>query len=159
MTSPTPPDGLTVRWGTVEDVPRMVELLVHGSLAEGKEDPSDLGPYRAALGEIEAAPGGMLVAGLGGEVVGVCQLIVFCHLQDRGGRCAQIESVHVHPDRRGYGIGRALMREAIDRARALGCYRVQLTSNTARTDAHRFYEALGFVRSHHGFKLALTLAP
>jgi hypothetical protein len=29
---------------------------------------------------------------------------------------------------------------------------VQLTSNKKRTDAHRFYERLGFSRSHEGFK-------
>jgi hypothetical protein len=32
---------------------------------------------------------------------------------------------------------------------------VQLTSNKQRKDAHRFYERLGFVASHEGFKLAL----
>jgi hypothetical protein len=32
---------------------------------------------------------------------------------------------------------------------------VQLTSNKVRTDAHRFYEKLGFTKSHEGFKLTL----
>lgn len=32
---------------------------------------------------------------------------------------------------------------------------VQLTSNAARKDAHRFYERLGFAQSHLGFKLKL----
>jgi hypothetical protein len=32
---------------------------------------------------------------------------------------------------------------------------VQLTSNNARSDAHRFYERLGFVPSHVGFKMLL----
>ena len=87
--------------------------------------------------------------------MGVCQLIVFRHLQHRGGRCAEIESVHVHPDFRGSGIGSALLRDAVERARRLGCYRVQLTSNIVRADAHRFYERLGFVPSHAGFKMSL----
>ena len=46
--------------------------------------------------------------------------------------------------------------DAVARAAALGCYRIQLTSNTARPDAHRFYERLGFVPSHVGFKMRLT---
>jgi hypothetical protein len=33
---------------------------------------------------------------------------------------------------------------------------VQLTSNRARDDAHRFYERLGFVPSHVGYKLMLS---
>jgi GNAT superfamily N-acetyltransferase len=144
-----------IRQARDHDIPRLVELFLHGSLVDGKEDPDDLAPYRAALAEIARGPGQVLVAQLGEEVVGVCQLIVFRHLQSKGGLCAEVESVHVHPDRRGSGIGGELMEAAIARARELGCYRVQLTSNTARPAAHRFYVALGFEASHQGFKLIL----
>jgi GNAT superfamily N-acetyltransferase len=152
------PNGLVIRPATDADVARLVELLTLGAPPGGRpldEDPGDLAPYKRALREIEAGDGTLLVAELDGVVVGVCQLIVFRHLQARGGRCAEIESVHVHPDQRGTGVGGALMRDAVERARALGCYRVQLTSNAARQDAHRFYERLGFVPSHVGFKLLL----
>jgi GNAT superfamily N-acetyltransferase len=81
---------------------------------------------------------------------------VFRHLHRRGGLCAEIESVHVHPDHRGVDIGSTLVADAVERARAMGCYRVQLTSNRAREDAHRFYERLGFVPSHVGYKLFLS---
>ena len=155
MTVTEPPPGVVVRPATPDDVERMVELLRHGTLVEGQEDPNDLTPYAEAVREIQAGPGELLVAELGGQVVGVCQLVVFRHFQARGGLCAEVESVHVHPDQRGQGIGRLLMMAAIERARALGCYRVQLTSNAAREDAHRFYEMLGFVASHRGFKLRL----
>lgn len=40
-------------------------------------------------------------------------------------------------------------------ARKAGCFRLQLTSNKARTRAHAFYARLGFVASHEGFKLFL----
>ena len=133
----------------------MVDLLEFGALVPGQENPGDLGPYRAALEEIAAGPGGVLVAERQGAVIGVCQLIVFRHLQQHGGRCAEIEAVHVHPELRGQGIGHALLRAAIARASELGCYRVQLTSNVARADAHRFYESLGFEATHQGFKLLL----
>ena len=152
------PEGLVVRPATEADLPRAVELLMLGALpgVPAKEDPSDLAPYRAALAAIDDAGGAVLVAEAEGEVIGVCQLVVFRQLQARGGRCAELESVHVHPGHRGAGVGSALVRAAVGRARALGCYRVQLTSNVARGDAHRFYERLGFVPSHVGFKLALT---
>jgi GNAT superfamily N-acetyltransferase len=145
---------LRIRAATHDDVGRIVELYTYGALVEGREDPSDLEPYHRALDEIAAGDGTVLVAETGGgEVVGTCQLIVFRHLQGRGGRCAEIESVHVHPDHRSQGIGGDLMAAAIEEARRLGCYRVQLTSNTQRGEAHRFYEALGFSPSHRGFKL------
>lgn len=150
---------VAVRLATEDDIPRIVELIEHGSLQPGKEDPTDLEPYRAALTEIARAPGGVLVAEVEGRVVGVCQLIVFRHLQSRGGLCAEVESVHVHPDQRRHGVGRVLMAAALERARALGCYRIQLTSNLARPEAHRFYEALGFEPSHRGFKLSVATVP
>jgi GNAT superfamily N-acetyltransferase len=144
-----------VRQATGGDVGRIVELLTYGSLVEGKEDPDDLAPYIAALDEIDRGLGGVLVAEVDGQVIGVCQLIVFRHFQSRGGLCAEVESVHVHPDFRGHGIGHVLMEAVVEQARSIGCYRVQLTSNVARTDAHRFYADLGFAPSHQGFKLTL----
>jgi GNAT superfamily N-acetyltransferase len=154
------PSGLVIRPAEEAELGRIVELLVLGAVPggpPGTEDPDDLRPYRAAWRDIaDGTHGGViLAAALRGEVVGVCQLIVFRHLQAHGGLCAELESVHVHPDHRGAGVGGALLREAVERARALGCYRVQLTSNTGRPDAHRFYERLGFVPSHVGFKLLL----
>ncbi len=147
--------GLVVRSATLDDLPRLVEILELGALSPGTEDARDLEPYRRALREIADGPGDVLVAQLDGTVVGVCQLVVFRHLQAHGGRCGEVESVHVHPDWRGQGIGHRLVGEAVERAQEAGCYRVQLTSNAARTEAHRFYESLGFVASHVGFKLLL----
>ncbi len=147
-----------IRNAVQADLGRIVELLSLGAVPgapAGVEDPTDLGRYVSALREIEVAGHAVLVAEVDGAVVGVCQLIVFRHLQHGGGRCAEIESVHVHPDFRGWGIGSALVRDAAERARRLGCYRVQLTSNMVRTEARRFYERLGFVPSHAGFKMSL----
>ncbi len=149
-------DTVIVRDARADDLPRLVELLRHGALVDGKEDPGALDAYREALAEIDATPaGGVLVAVVDGDVVGMCQLIVFRHLQHRGGRCAEIESMHVHPDHRGGGIGARLLAAAVASARASGCYRVQLTSDRRRPDAHRFYAREGFESSHVGFKRVL----
>jgi len=151
------PVGLVIRRATGADLGRAVELLVLGALPGGPARVEDAAAaaYAAALREIDDAGGTVLVAERDGEVIGVCQLIAFRHLQASGGLCAEIESVHVHPDHRGSGVGTALLREAVARARALGCYRVQLTSNARREDAHRFYERLGFSPTHVGFKMLL----
>jgi GNAT superfamily N-acetyltransferase len=149
---------MVIRPAAETDLGRVVELLRLGALPGGPpsaEDPWHLEPYRDAWRAIADSGGVVLVAEVSGEVVGTCQLIVFRHLQAHGGLCAEIESVHVHPDHRGGGVGAVLVGHAVERARALGCYRVQLTSNTERPDAHRFYQRLGFVPSHVGFKLRL----
>jgi len=154
-----PPADLLIRRATEADLARATELIALGAIVPGSSadgSPGDLPLYRAALREIDATGGAVLVAEVGGQVVGLCQLIVFRHLQARGGLCAEIESMHVHPEHRSGGVGAALLTDAIERARTLGCYRVQLTSNVARTDAHRFYERLGFVPTHLGFKLLLS---
>ena len=56
---------------------------------------------------------------------------------------------------RGSGAGTTLIEWAVEQSRRLGVALVQLTSDATRTDAHRFYERLGFVKSHVGFKLEL----
>ena len=146
---------LVIRSATQTDVARLIELLEGGALVAGREDLGDFESYRSALAEIVAGPGTVLVAERNGVVVAMCQLVIFRHFQARGSRCAEVESVHVHPDVRGQGIGHALMEAVIEQARQLGCARLQLTSNVARPRAHSFYESLGFSPSHIGFKLAL----
>ena len=47
----------------------------------------------------------------------------------------------------------------VEQAPALGTPLVQLTSDAARVDAHRFYERLGFTASHVGFTLSVPIDP
>ncbi|MFQ4147294.1 GNAT family N-acetyltransferase [Arthrobacter sp. LAPM80] len=67
----------------------------------------------------------------------------------------QIEAVRVSQQLRGNGLGSAMMHWAVDEAGRRGVALVQLTSDNSRIDAHRFYERLGFVQSHAGFKTRL----
>ncbi len=60
-------------------------------------------------------------------------------------------AVQTRADLRGRGIGARMMDHAAEEARRLGAVKIRLSSNAARTDAHRFYERLGFSRSHAGF--------
>jgi GNAT superfamily N-acetyltransferase len=51
------------------------------------------------------------------------------------------------PARRGRAIGPRLVNAAEEALVASGCRLVEVTSNLARTDAHRFYERLGYERT------------
>ena len=102
------------------------------------------------------AQGGRIVLALdGADVIACLQLDVLHGVSHIGMTRAQIEGVRVASARRGTGVGALLMQEAIRRARAAGARSMQLTTNLARTDAQRFYERLGFIKSHAGMKLGL----
>jgi GNAT superfamily N-acetyltransferase len=146
---------MIIRDAGIADVPRLVALIAGGSLDPASTPETDLRPYAEALREIgDTAHSAVLVAETS-RVVGMCQLIGVRHVQHRGGLCAEVESMHVDGEHRGEGIGGRLLEAAVARAREWGAYRVQLTSNVARTDAHRFYDRHGFTPSHVGFKRLL----
>jgi GNAT superfamily N-acetyltransferase len=130
-------------------------VLQGGSLTPEVEDETNVEAYWAAVEETRRRRGDVLVAELNGEVVGVCQVLVFPHFQHTGGWCAELESVHVRSDLRGHGIGTLLLAGAEALASERGCYRVQLTSRNVRSDAHRFYTTQGFEQTSQGFKKSL----
>lgn len=145
---------MLIRRAVADDVPAIVELLVDDELGRGRETVADLTPYRRGFDLVDADPAQLLaVAELDGVIVGTLQLTVIPGLSLRGRTRGLVEAVRIASDRRGQGLGVQLMRWVIEEAKVRGCDVVQLTSNAARHDAHRFYERLGFTPSHVGFKL------
>ena len=134
------------------DVTAAIELLMGGSLMPEFEDVTRIDDYWSAVTETRRQLGDVLVAEADGEVVGICQVIIFQHFQHAGAWCCEIESVHVRSDSRSRGIGASLLQAAEELAQARGCYRIQLTSRNVREDAHRFYLANGYDQTSQGFK-------
>jgi GNAT superfamily N-acetyltransferase len=138
------------------DVPAIVAMLADDPLGAQRESPDDLTPYLTALDRLSSDPHQHLVVAVReGRVVGTLQLTVIPGLSRRGSTRSIIEGVRIHADERGSGLGTLLIEWAIDESRRQDCQLVQLTSDNTRTDAHRFYERLGFTASHMGFKLQL----
>ncbi|GHE31663.1 GNAT family N-acetyltransferase [Streptomyces thermocarboxydus] len=145
-----------IRPATADDVPAIVALLADDPLGAQRESPEDLAPYLTALERLRADPNQHLVVAVReGRVVGTLQLTIIPGLSRRGATRSVIEGVRIHADERGGGLGTRMIEWAIDTSHREGCQLVQLTSDNTRTDAHRFYERLGFTASHVGFKLAL----
>jgi GNAT superfamily N-acetyltransferase len=141
---------------TRTDVAAIVDMLADDPLGAQRETPDDLTPYYAAFEQIEDDPHQhLMIAIKDGQPAGTLQLSIVRGLSRRGASRAVIEAVRVHRDMRGEGLGTELIQWAIARSKELGASIVQLTSDNTRTDAHRFYERLGFVNSHSGFKLQL----
>ncbi|MER6564787.1 GNAT family N-acetyltransferase [Streptomyces sp. NPDC001093] len=147
---------LEIRRATADDLPAIVAMLADDPLGAQRESPDNMTPYQVALGHLEADPNQHLVVAVrDGRVVGTLQLTIIPGLSHKGATRALIEAVRIHADERGSGLGSLLIEWAIDTARRLECRMVQLTSDKTRTDAHRFYERLGFSATHEGFKLPL----
>ena len=61
-----------------------------------------------------------------------------------------LEELYVVPDRRGHGLGRALMDAAIDVARGEGASRMELGTSEDDVAARALYERLGFTNREGG---------
>src|SRR2546421_9192231 len=106
--------------------------------------PTVAAPAAADLQEMVDAPGTTLLVATDGEhVIGSTTLVLF---RIPGGLRARIESVVVDEAARGRGVGEALCRAAIDRARRAGALIVDLESTPTRLAANRLYPRLGFER-------------
>ncbi|MFD5855795.1 GNAT family N-acetyltransferase [Streptomyces chartreusis] len=147
---------LEIRPAATDDIPAIVGMLADDPLGARRESLDDLTPYLAAFERLTNDPNQHLVVAVReGRVIGTLQLTVIPGLSRRGATRSIIEAVRIHADERGSGLGTRLIEWAIDESRRQNCQLVQLTSDKSRTDAHRFYERLGFASSHAGFKLEL----
>jgi ribosomal protein S18 acetylase RimI-like enzyme len=150
--------GPVIRAATREDLPAIVRLIADDGLGRGRENTAEplADCYVTAFEALACDPNNeMIVMERGGAVIGYLQLTFIPGLSRQGAWRAQIESVRIAAALRGRGLGRRLFEWAIARAREKNCRLVQLTSDKARAEAHRFYGSLGFVASHEGMKLVL----
>ena len=149
---------LKFRQATREDLPEIVRMLADDFLGATRESYEDPLPesYLKAFEEIQIDKNNeLIVAEKDGAIIGTLQITFTPSISFQGGKRASVESVRVDAKYRGQGIGKELMLFAINRAREENCVSMQLTTNIERMDAHRFYENLGFKKSHLGMKLSL----
>lgn len=142
-----------------EDVAAIVRLLADDGLGAGREVVSDppAAAYFEAFARVDADPRNLLAVAedASGAVVGTLQLTFVPGLSNQGAELALIAAVRVASALRGQGLGEQMMAWAMDAARARGCASMELLTHASREGAQRFYERLGFARSHVGMKRAL----
>lgn len=97
------------------------------------------------------------VAELDSQVVGTFALLVMDNLAHRGTPSGIVEDVAVQANLQGKGIGREMMQFAMQVCSEAGCYKLALSSNQKRVEAHAFYESLGFDK--HGFSFLVPTLP
>jgi ribosomal protein S18 acetylase RimI-like enzyme len=153
----TATSSVTIRRARSDDVAAIVGMLSDDPLGSGRERVEDPLPqiYYQAFERVERDPNLQLVVAVDGEgtVVGCLQLVVMAGLSSQGSSRGLLEDVRVARHCRSRGIGEQLVQWAVTEARAKGCVMVELLTHHTRVDAQRFYERLGFARSHVGMTL------
>lgn len=154
MTSKT----LEFRIAEERDLYDILRLLTQDQLGSKRENLSNppSKPYLDAFEAMSLQKDNDFVVALNNEqIIGCYQFTLIYGISRGGAPRAQIESVRVEEKLRGSGFGREMMLDAIERAKNADCQLVQLTTDNTRDDAHRFYDQLGFIASHIGYKLKI----
>jgi ribosomal protein S18 acetylase RimI-like enzyme len=145
---------IAIRRARRDDVAVIVGMLADDPLGAARERIEDPLPesYFTAFEKVDRDPNFQLVVAEDGEgvVVGCLQLCVMPGVSSQGASRGLIEDVRVAKHCRSRGIGEQMVQWAVNEARARGCILVELLTHNSRVDAQRFYERLGFTRSHTG---------
>jgi ribosomal protein S18 acetylase RimI-like enzyme len=148
---------VTIRPAKRDDVGAIVAMLADDPLGSARERIEQPLPesYFKAFEALDRDPNIELVVAQDGEgaVVGCLQLCILPGLSSQGASRGLIEDVRVASHCRGRGIGEEMVQWAVGQARVKGCRLVELLTHHTRVDAQRFYERLGFARSHVGMTM------
>ena len=148
---------VTIRPARRDDVGAIVGMLADDPLGSARERIERPLPesYVKAFEALDRVPYIELVVAQDGEgaVVGCLQLCILPGLSSQGASRGLIEDVRVASHCRGRGIGEAMVQWAVGQARVKGCKLVERLTHHTRGDAQRFYERLGFARSHVGMTM------
>ena len=148
---------ITIRPARREDVGVIVGMLADDPLGGPRERIENPLPqsYFRAFEKLQRDPNIVLIVAEDGEgaVVGCLQLCILPGLSSQGASRGLIEDVRVASRCRSRGIGEQMVQWAVVEARTRECKLVELLTHHTRVDAQRFYERLGFARSHVGMTL------
>lgn len=148
-------DAVTVREASEDDLPEVLRLYGQADVDDGEV--LDLETAKGLLSRFAAYPNYKLYVALlpEGRVAGSFALLIMDNLGHMGAPSAVMEDVVVDPAIHRQGVGKAMVSAAMTRARDQGCYKLMLSANLKRENAHLFYESVGFER--HGYSFLMPI--
>lgn len=153
--NPGPMSGVQIREADEADLPEVLRLYALPDFDAGHALPLKDAVER--LMRMRGYPDYRLyVALLEDRIIGTFTLLIAEKILHMGAKAAIVDDVIVDTPCRGRAIGKAMMAAAMDMARTKGCYKLALSTNAKRIEAHKFYESLGFAR--HGYSYVVELA-
>lgn len=145
---------IDIRKATEADLSAILDLYSQPDLDNGVK-PS-MAQAKALFERIQHYPNYHLyVAEWNCSIVGTFALLIMDNLLHRGRPSGIVEAVAVDPACHGQGVGKAMMHFALEQCRQSDCYKLALSTNLRRKEAHAFYESLGFTK--HGFSYVVDL--
>jgi GNAT superfamily N-acetyltransferase len=143
-----------IRETTEQDLEAILSIYAQPDMDNGHS--MTLDEARRLFQKIRSYPDYQIyVADVEEKIVGTFSLLIMDALAHLGAPVAIVEDVAVDPRWQNRGIGKQMMRFAMDSARAKGCYKLALSSNLKRKAAHQFYRSLGFAQ--HGVSFHVEL--
>ena len=143
---------IDMRQALPADIPAVLALYAQPSLDDGKVLDDDAA--QQVFAQFARYPNYRLFVAIeDSAVVGSYALLIMHNLAHCGTPSAIAEDVVVTRASQGQGIGRQMMAHALSEARRAGCYKLALSSNRKRIQAHAFYESLGF--DQHGLSFVI----
>ncbi len=147
---------LKIRPAAKSDLPEVMRLYAQPGLDDGKTLP--LVDAERIFERMSSYPNYRIYVAVRDErIVGTYALLIMDNLGHLGAPSAIIEDVAVDPTQQRQGIGRAMMHHALRLGKENNCYKVMLSSNLKRGQAHAFYQSLGFER--HGYSFRIDVEP
>jgi GNAT superfamily N-acetyltransferase len=144
---------IEIRPAKHEDIDKILALMVD---LEIDDQVLDLATAETIFKRMQSYPNYTIyVAVAEGEIIGAFSLLIMDNLAHMGAPSGIVEDVVVHSSWRGQGIGKQMMQFAIQQCQKAGCYKMALSSNLIREQAHRFYDQLGFQR--HGYSFVVPM--
>jgi GNAT superfamily N-acetyltransferase len=146
---------LEIRTGTESDLPDILRLYAEPGMDNGRV--LTIEAATQVFRRMSTYPNYRIyVAALEGSTVGTFALLIMDNLAHMGTTSAVIEDFCVTEQLRGQGVGSRMMKFAMEIAREHGCYKLSLSSNAVRGQAHTFYRSLGF--EQHGLSFYVGLS-
>jgi GNAT superfamily N-acetyltransferase len=92
------------------------------------------------------------VAEIEKTIVGTIAVLIMHNIGHLGKQSAIFESFAVLPEWQSQGIGKAIIKYVMEICKKAGCYKITLSADVKRTEAHNFYETLGFTQHGYSYK-------
>ena len=149
---------IIIRTATENDLPDILNLYSQPDIDDGKI--LNIDNAKDIFTNIKTYPDyNIYVAEMNGKIVGTFSLAILDNLAHMGSKSGLIEDVVVFQLYQRQGIGKQMMQYAIEICKSKSCYKVGLSSNVKRDNAHEFYKSLGFKIHGYSFLMELEESP